>query len=77
MNNSFAFLASCFHVVTQEITVKSKFAKKYDCPRKNVKIVDGEIGGRGDNYKVVGCGVSAVYKGTKEIYSSAEERSED
>ena len=63
------FLSSCVHIVVQEITVKSKFAKKYDCPRKKITIVEDDSNSTGDVYKLVGCGVTAVYNGTKEIYS--------
>ena len=63
------FLSSCIHVVVHEITVKSKFAKKYDCPRKKIKVIEDDTGNRGDTRKLVGCGVTAVYKGSEEIYS--------
>ena len=59
---------SCFHDVVQEITVKSKFSKKYNCPRKEITIVEDELHGGGDTRKLVGCGVTAVYKGSEEIY---------
>lgn len=63
------FLSSCVHLVVQEITVKSKFAKKYDCPRKKITIVEDDANSAGDVYKLVGCGVTALYNGTKEIDS--------
>lgn len=62
------FLSSCVHLVVQEITVKSKFAKKYNCPRKQITIVEDAVNSSGEVYKLVGCGVTAVYNGTKEIY---------
>ena len=63
------FLSSCVHIVVQEITVKSKFAKKYNCPRREIEVVESDANSRGDVYKLVGCGVTAVYNGTKEVYA--------
>ncbi len=63
------FFSSCFHIVAQEITVKSKFKKKYNCPKKEITIVEDDSNSGGDTHKLVGCGVTAIYKGSKEIYS--------
>ena len=63
------FLSSCVHIVVQEITVKTKFSKKYNCPRKKVHFVENDSDNIGDVYKLVGCGVTAVYNGTQEVYS--------
>ncbi|MCP4600267.1 MAG: hypothetical protein GY847_07005 [Proteobacteria bacterium] len=63
------FLSSCFHIVVQEIAVKTKFSKKYNCPKNKITFVEDDLNSRGDAYKLVGCGVTAVYKGSEEIYS--------
>ena len=62
-------LCSCVHLVVQEITVKSKFAKKYNCPRREITIAESDVNSGGDVYTLRGCGVTAVYNGTKEVYA--------
>ena len=59
------FLSSCFHAM-QETTCKTKFKKKYNCPFKDIHIVEDELD-LGDRIKLRGCGKTVTYDGTKEI----------
>jgi len=62
-------LSSCFHVLIQQNVAKGKFKKKHNCPFKEITIVEDDFHSQKDTFKLVGCGVTAYYKGTDELLS--------
>ena len=56
---------ACLHAM-QETTCKTKFKKKYNCPFKEIHMVDDELD-MGDRLKLRGCGKTVTYEGTEEI----------